>query len=129
MGSLETALDAPDDLALLNALEAGVFSSVAAGNDGPNRGTIGSPSGAPWVLTVGASTQSGERFEEAMEVTEPETLAQLVSMREASFTAQLRGQTPLTGEVRLVNDETDFLADGSPVSPRDAGEALLNRVV
>jgi len=126
VGSLETALDAPDDLALLNALEAGVFSSVAAGNDGPNRGTIGSPSGAPWVLTVGASTQSGERFEEAMEVTEPETLAQLMSMREASFTPQLRGQTPLTGEVRLVNDDADFLADGSPGSPRDACESLQN---
>ena len=47
VGSLETDLDAPDDLALLNALQAGVFSVVAAGNDGPNFGTIGSPSGPP----------------------------------------------------------------------------------
>jgi len=126
VGSLETALDAPDDLALLNALGAGVFSSVAAGNDGPNRGTIGSPSGAPWVLTVAASTQNGERFEEAVEITAPEALTQLMSMREASFTPQLRGRDPLTGELRLADDETDFLADGSPGSPRDACEPLQN---
>lgn len=126
VGSLETELDAPDDLALLNALEAGVFSSVAAGNDGPNPGTIGSPSGAPWVLTVAASTQSGDRFEEAMEVTAPEALAQLMSMKEASFTPQLRGQDPLTGELRLVEDGSELLADGSPGSTRDACEPLEN---
>ena len=126
VGSLETDLDAPDDLALLNALEAGVFSSVAAGNDGPNRGTIGSPSGAPWVTTVAASTQNGERFEEALEVTAPESLAQLMSMKEASFTPQLRGRDPLTGELRLVDDDSEFLADGSPGSRRDACEPLQN---
>ncbi len=126
VGNLDIELDAPDDLALLNALEAGVFTSVAAGNDGPNRGTIGSPSGAPWVLTVAASTQSGARFEEAMELTEPEELAQLMSMVEASFTAQLRGREPLSGELRLVDDDSEFLADGSAGSARDACEPLQN---
>jgi len=126
VGDLETDLDAPDDLALLNALEAGVFSSVAAGNDGPNRGTIGSPSGAPWVLTVGASTQTGTRFEEAMEITAPEELSELLSMKEASFTPQLRDSDSIEGELRLVDDGQDFLADGSPGSSRDACETLLD---
>ncbi len=43
IGSLETDLDAPDDLALLDALDAGVLTVVAAGNDGPDLDTIGSP--------------------------------------------------------------------------------------
>ena len=43
VGSLETELDAPDDLALLDALDAGVLTVVAAGNDGPELDTIGSP--------------------------------------------------------------------------------------
>jgi subtilisin family serine protease len=57
LGSLETDLTAPDDLALLNAVDAGVLTVVAAGNDGPDLNTIGSPSSAPWVLTVTASSQ------------------------------------------------------------------------
>jgi subtilisin family serine protease len=126
VGNLEIELNAPDDLALLNAFDAGVFTSVAAGNDGPNPGTIGSPSGAPWVLTVAASTQTGNRFEEAIEVTAPESLAQLLSMKEASFTPELRGADPIEGELRLVDDGQDFLVDGSPGSPRDACEALEN---
>lgn len=126
VGSLETDLDAPDDLALLNALQAGVFSVVAAGNDGPNFGTIGSPSGAPWVLTVGASTQSGGRFEEAIAVTEPERLVQLLATREASFTPPLRDRDPVEQELKLVDDGQAFLSDGSPGSVRDACEALEN---
>jgi len=126
VGSLETDLDAPDDLALLNALEAGVFSAVAAGNDGPNSGTIGSPSGAPWVLTVGASTQSGNRFEEAIEVTGPETLVQLMAMKEASFTPPLRDRDSVEEELIAVDDGQAFLTDGSAGSVRDACEALEN---
>jgi subtilisin family serine protease len=46
-----------DELAFLFAADAGVFVAVSAGNSGPGAGTIGSPSFAPWVTTVGASTQ------------------------------------------------------------------------
>ena len=42
VGSLDTELDEPDDLALLDALDAGVLTVVAAGNDGPELDTIGS---------------------------------------------------------------------------------------
>ncbi|HEY5623216.1 MAG TPA: S8 family serine peptidase [Gammaproteobacteria bacterium] len=126
VGSLETEIAAPDDIALLNAMEAGVFTAVAAGNDGPNAATIGSPSGAPWVLTVGASTQSGARFEEAIEITEPESLVQLMTMKEASFTPPLRDNTPVTAELALVDDGQSNLSDGSPGSIRDACEDLEN---
>jgi subtilisin family serine protease len=128
VGSLETDLTAPDDLALLNAFDAGVLSVVAAGNDGPNSGTIGSPSSAPWVLTVAASTQKGTRFEEAINILEPSDLAGLVAMREAeaSFTPQLRGHAPIEEDVALVDDGSDVLADGSPGSVRDACEPLSN---
>jgi subtilisin family serine protease len=126
VGSLDIELDAPDDLALLNAFDAGVFSIVAAGNDGPNAGTIGSPSGAPWVLTVGASTQSGARFEEAIDIIEPEGLRQLMGMKEASFTSPLRDQDPVEAELALVDDGQAFLVDGSPGSIRDACEDLTN---
>ena len=126
VGNLEAGLDAPDDLALLNALEAGVLSVVAAGNEGPADATIGSPAGAPWVLTVAASTQSGNRFDEAITIVEPERLAGRIEMKEANFTPQLRDRESLEGELRLVDDGQDFLADGLSGSTRDACEPLLD---
>jgi subtilisin family serine protease len=44
--------------AFLNARAAGIFVSVSAGNNGPGASTIGSPSNAPWVTSVGASTHN-----------------------------------------------------------------------
>ncbi len=45
-----------DAEAFLAARAAGIVSSVAAGNDGPSPGTLGSPSNAPWVMSVAATT-------------------------------------------------------------------------
>jgi subtilisin family serine protease len=126
VGNLEAGLDAPDDIALLNAFDAGVFSVVAAGNDGPGSGTIGSPAGAPWVLTVGASTQSGNRFDEAVTITSPDRLSQRIEIREASFTPQLKDREPLEEELVLIDDGRSELADGLPGSIRDGCEALTN---
>ncbi|MEO6171633.1 MAG: S8 family serine peptidase, partial [Arenimonas sp.] len=42
--------------AFLAARNANIVSSVAAGNDGPSAGTLGSPSNAPWVMSVAATT-------------------------------------------------------------------------
>ena len=57
IGSDTPGYDSADGISFLFANDAGVFSSVAAGNAGPDAGTVGSPAGAPWVMTVGASTQ------------------------------------------------------------------------
>jgi len=45
-----------DELAFLFAADAGIFAATSAGNSGPGAGTIGGPSSAPWVTSVGAST-------------------------------------------------------------------------
>jgi len=46
----------PVELAFLDAYAAGVFVAASAGNDGPGVGTVNHL--APWVATVGASTQA-----------------------------------------------------------------------
>ncbi len=50
--------DDPMNQAVLKAWEAGILVVAAAGNDGPDWGTIGSPGNNPFVLTVGAITDS-----------------------------------------------------------------------
>lgn len=47
-----------DGLAMLAAYEAGVVVVVAAGNDGPDPGSLGSPSNAPWVISVANTTHN-----------------------------------------------------------------------
>ncbi len=43
---------------MLNARAAGIVVVVAAGNDGPNPGSLTAPSNAPWVLSVAAATHN-----------------------------------------------------------------------
>lgn len=58
IGSDSPSFDSADAIAFMFANAGGVFSSVSAGNAGPGAETVGSPAAAPWVMTVGASTQS-----------------------------------------------------------------------
>lgn len=58
IGSDTPAYIGADAIAFLFANRGGVFSSVSAGNAGPGAETVGSPAAAPWVMTVGASTQN-----------------------------------------------------------------------
>ncbi|MDP9443401.1 MAG: S8 family serine peptidase [Actinomycetota bacterium] len=45
-----------DAQAFLGARDAGVFVAASAGNSGPGAETVGSPSDAPWITSVAAST-------------------------------------------------------------------------
>jgi subtilisin family serine protease len=123
--SLRTAT-APDDIALMAAAKAGILAAVAAGNEGPNLGTIGSPAGAPWVITAAASSRDGQRFEEALEVLTPPTIAGKYAVKEASFTPALIDNDPVEGLLVLVDDNDDTLDDGGAGTPFDACEPLVN---
>lgn len=123
--SLRTAT-APDDIALMAAAKAGILAAVAAGNEGPNLGTIGSPAGAPWVITAAASSRDGQRFEEALEVISPPTVAGKYAVREASFTPRLIDNDPIEGRLVLVDDNDDTLEGGGAGTTFDACESVVN---
>jgi subtilisin family serine protease len=53
-GSPQSAYTSPDDLAFLDAFNAGVFASTSAGNSGPGAGSVAHL--GPWETTVGASS-------------------------------------------------------------------------
>ena len=111
VGSSMTRITAPDDLALMAATKAGVFTVVAAGNDGPNFGTIGSPAGGPWVITAAASTRDGETSTEALEIKTPPSIAGLYVAREANFTPVLEDVDPLEARLVLVDDGEGTISD------------------
>lgn len=56
IGSSTAELFGPTAQAFLGAADAGVFVATAAGNSGPEPGTVGSPASVPWVTSVGATT-------------------------------------------------------------------------
>ncbi len=126
VGSSLARTTAPDDIALLAAAKAGVLAVVAAGNEGPNLGTIGSPAGGPWVITAAASSRDGESNEEAMEITAPPGIAGRYAVREAIFTPPLEDVDPIESSLVLVDDDDTSLESGATGSAADACQALVN---
>ena len=126
VGSSLTSVTAADDVALMAATKAGVFTVVAAGNEGPNPGTIGSPAGGPWVITAAASSRDGETSIEALEVKSPPSIAAKYAVKEANFTPALADRGPIEEAVVLVDDGDDTLDDGSPGTTSDACQPLVN---
>ncbi len=126
VGSSLQTVTAPDDLALMAAAKAGVLAVVAAGNEGPFFATIGSPAGAPWVLTAGASSREGEHSLEAMQIDAPASIAGKYAVREASFTPALKDHDPIEGALVLVDDDVQTTDDGAAGSTFDACQALVN---
>jgi len=123
VGSSMLQITAPDDIALMNATRAGVLAVVAAGNEGPNLGTIGSPAGGPWAITVAASTREGETSVDAMQINEPPSIAGKYAVKEANFTPPLRDSDPIEAALILADDDDDAGGTGTPA---DACEPLIN---
>jgi subtilisin family serine protease len=126
VGSSLLRTTAPDDLALLAAAKAGVVAVVAAGNEGPNLGTIGSPAGSPAVITAAASTRDGESNQEAIEISSPPGLAGRYAAREAMFTPPLEDVDPIEASIVLADDDDTSLDSGNTGTTSDACQSLVN---
>ena len=122
IGNTEATIANADDAALLAATKAGVLAIVAAGNDGPLLGSIGSPAGSPWVLTVAASSRDGQRFVPASEVLSPASLAGRYPSIEAQFTPLLADTGSINGDLIAADDNDE--SDGGSI--RDACQSLQN---
>ncbi len=125
VGSNDDINDA-DDLALLAAADAGVLTVAAAGNEGPAPESVLSPAAAPWVLAVGASSRTGDRFREAIRVNSPVSVKKDYPAMEAGFTPRLKDVGPLTLRLVLADDDIIGSFDGSPGTTFDGCETIVN---
>ncbi|MCW3013078.1 MAG: hypothetical protein JWO02_170 [Solirubrobacterales bacterium] len=96
VGSSDSAVVGPTELAFLGAVDAGVFVATSAGNDGPDAGTVGSPAAVPWVTTVGASTLA-RTFNATATVTGAAGPAATFTMTGASVTGALPATDVVNG--------------------------------
>ena len=126
IGNSMREITAPDDIALMAATKAGVIAVVAAGNEGPNLATIGSPAGAPWVITVAASSRTGDSSVEAFEISAPPSIAGKYASKEALFSPALSDRDPIEGALVLVDDGDDTLPSGSAGITSDGCQPLIN---
>lgn len=127
VGSSMREITAPDDVALMAAAKAGVLTVVAAGNEGPNLATIGSPAGGPWVITAAASSREGSSsVEAALEISSPPGIARQYATKEALFSPPLADSDPIEASLILVDDDDDTLPDGNVGVSSDGCQALVN---
>ncbi|MBN1934999.1 MAG: S8 family serine peptidase, partial [Anaerolineae bacterium] len=75
-----------DSVGYLNAREAGIFVATSAGNAGPGDETVGSPAGAPWLTSVGATTHDRDFVNELVDMSGGDTPAP-AGMQGAGITA------------------------------------------
>ncbi len=107
IGGSRTDLTVPATAAMLNATAAGVFVAVSAGNDGPDKETVGTP--APWVTSVAASTYNGTSaiVGKALDITSGSLAGSSVLSVPSGFspaTVGLSGELALAEPVQACND-------------------------
>ena len=95
------AFNDPQDIAFLNAVDAGVFVARSAGNEGPGPSTTAA--GEPWVMTVAASTHRGTGFANAARVNAPASVAGDYPSLEGATTKSLSVTGPVTDNVVAAN--------------------------
>jgi len=126
VGGSSNNFNGADDIAFLFAEGAGVWVATSAGNAGPGSGTVGTPSGVPWITAVGATQDAGV-FNNAVTVNAPSGVAGDYVAVEGAGPVQLSDTGPITDAVTLASTVTACDVDGpnDPIS----GIALVSRGV
>lgn len=96
IGTAATIAD-PQDIAFLFAVDAGVFVSRSAGNEGPAPETTAA--GEPWVTSVAASTHKGILYSLATRINSPASVAGEYASLESGISKSLQETGPITDDL------------------------------
>lgn len=113
-----------DAIAFLFAADAGVFSAVSAGNDGPGPETIGGPADSPWVTAVGANTQR-RQFEGTIRLGNGRTYKGASVTRETSNLTLVDAANAGTSDLCLANTLDTAKVQGKIVLCRRGGNGRV----
>jgi len=119
----------PEVIAINNAIAAGLVVSIAAGNDGPDTNTIGTPASAPAAIAVGAVWNS-RVFAPRLHVTGPGTVpADLSNLAYQPGTGPaITTAIPATPAVDVASlDGTGLACSALPAGSLSAKIALISR--
>ena len=122
IGGASNSFGGADDVAFLFAAADGVWVATSNGNAGPDAGTVGTPSGVPWITAVGATNDAGTFYNELV-VNAPGSVAGNYTDLEGAGPVSLADAGPFTDDVTMVSG--DGFACGA-VDPID-GIALISR--
>lgn len=103
IGGDSNQFGSPDSIAFLFAADAGVFVATSAGNSGPDAGTVGTPSGVPWITAVGATQDDGAFYNELV-VNAPGAVAGSYTAVEGAGGVSLADEGPFTADMSLVSN-------------------------
>ena len=124
IGGASNFFNGPDDISFLFAAANGVWVATSNGNAGPGAGTVGTPSGVPWITAVGATQDSGV-FYNSVTVNAPGSIAGDYVAVEGASPVQLSDTGPITDAVTHSSTLTACNAEG-PVDSI-SGIALVSR--
>jgi len=103
IGGASNFFGSPDDVAFLFAADAGVFVATSNGNAGPGAGTVGTPSGVPWLTAVGATQDDGV-FYNVVRANAPSEVAGDYVAVEGASPVSLADSGPISSDVAPVSN-------------------------
>lgn len=103
IGGASNFFGSADDVAFLFAAADGVWVATSNGNDGPDAGTVGTPSGVPWITAVGATQDDGVFYNELV-VNVPGSVAGNYTAVEGGGDVTLADAGPITADMALVSN-------------------------
>ena len=117
LGSDVDTPDSPESVALANAMAAGHFVAVAAGNAGPGYSTIGTPATRQEILTVGSSTDPGN-------------IQYYLDDREGGerFAMNLMSNSPAPSSDPLVDEQYVYVGEGCTPADYALKEPVIGKV-
>ncbi len=115
IGDSSNYFGSADDVAFLFAAVADVFVATSNGNAGPGAGTVGTPSGVPWITAVGATQDNGV-FYNSVTVNAPGSIAGDYVAVEGAGDVTLVDTGPITADVTATNPANGCTALAAPIS-------------
>lgn len=122
IGGSSNSFGGPDDIAFLFAADAGVHVATSAGNSGSGAGTVGTPSGVPWITATGATQDNGTYYNSVV-VNAPGSVAGSYGAVEGAGNVSLADTSPITADVEV---SSKVLACG-PIDAMPGKIALVSR--